>query len=284
MSSPVPCTPCCTTPQVTNIPGAPGVNGVGLAGTNGVNAYTLTTADFVVPITGNNVTIAVLSTAFMVIGQVLIIGQGAGAALANPGPMTGQVVTIPGASSVQVKALGYAGDVVAGTTIGTGTNLGTAVVSPSGLQTASPIGIANGGTGQTTAQAAANALGSRYRLLTSLIGANFNSTGDQAMTGLPNKWVVRRIIVTNASADLSAATIPLGGVYTAPAKGGTAIVAAGQSYAPLSTAAKWMDLTLAAAVLTGTDILTATTIYLSLSTAHGAAATADVYVFGEDLT
>lgn len=283
MPSPVPCTPCCTTPQVTNIPGAPGLNGVGLAGANGVNAYTLTTADFVVPVTGNNVTITVLSTAFMVIGQVLIIGKG-GAALANPGPMTSQVVTIPGATSVQVKALGYVGDVIAGTTIGTGTNLGGAVVSPSGLQTASPIGIANGGTGQITAAAAAKALFARYRLLASIIGADFNSTGDQAMGGLPAKYIARRIVVTNASVDLSAATVPAGGIYTAAAKGGTAIVAAAQLYSALTTANKWLDLTIAAAALSGTDILIAATLYLSLTTAHGAAATADVYVFGEDLS
>ncbi len=279
MPSTTSCTPCCATPQVTNIPGPEG--SAGSDGSNGISAFTLTTADFVVPAVNSTVTVLVGSSLWAVIGMIVIAGQGAGAALAGPGPSTFLVTAIPGLSSLTLKYLGYSGDVAptGGNTISAG-----AVITANGGSLTTPISIANGGTGQITAALAANAFGARYRMLGRIIGANMNSTADQAITGLPSKWIPRRFFAQNASADLSAATIPLGGIYTAAGKGGTAIVAATQSYVALSTAAKWVDLTLAAAVLTTTDVLTATTVYFSLSTAHGSAATADVWLFGEDLT
>ncbi len=282
MSSPVPCTPnCCTTPQVVNVPGAQGLPGAPCVPcVNGVNAFTLTTADFVVPVTGNNVTVAVVNTAWMVIGQVLIIGQG-GTVIADPGPMNGQIVSIPSSTSVQVKALGYPGDVASGTTIGTGTNAGGAVVGPAGLQIASPVGIANGGTGQVTAAAAARALTARDRLLGSIIGANFNVTTDQAIPVASAKYIPTLIYAVNASVNLTTAA---GGIYTALAKGGTVIVPAAQVYTALTTATKWKALTIDT---TGggptTDVVVAATLYLSLTTGQGAPATADVYIFGQDL-
>ena len=62
-------------------------------------------------------------------------------------------------------------------------------------------------------------------LLGKLIGANMNSTADQQITMFsnPSKFILRRIVVTNASISLSTAA---GGVYTAASKGGTAVVAA----------------------------------------------------------
>lgn len=282
MSAATPCVPCCSTPQSVNIPGLEGLPGTN--GLNGQSAFTITLGDILIPaVVGNNVVAPVLvgSTNWMVVGQILIIGQGPGAALVNPGPATFQVVAITNPTTLTLKYLGYPGDAGVGLLISTG-----AYVSPAGVQSstvANPLPVANGGTGQTTAASAARALTSRFRMIGSIIGANFNSTADQAIAGLPSLWIPRRIVVTNASADLSAATIPLGGFYTGAAKTGTAIVAAGQSYSPLSTSAKWMDLTLAAAVLSGTDAMTVTTIYFSLSTAHGGAATADIYVFADDL-
>lgn len=121
----------------------------------------------------------------------------------------------------------------------------------------------------------------RYGLLGSLTGANFNITTDQAITiqsGI-TRYVIRRIMVEAASISLTTAA---GGLYTNAAKAGTIIVAAGQVYTALTTSAKWVDLTLTAVI--GTDVLTATTVYLSLTTAQGAAATANVWLFGENLT
>lgn len=112
-----------------------------------------------------------------------------------------------------------------------------------------------------------------------LIGADFNSTGDQAiaLAGV-GRWALRKIVVCNASISLTTAA---GGLYTATSKGGVAIVAASQAYTALTNANKYLDLTLTATP--GTDVLTVNTIYLSLTTAQGAAATADVFLFGDPL-
>lgn len=115
-------------------------------------------------------------------------------------------------------------------------------------------------------------------VLASKLGANMNITTDQAIVMPAGRWVVRKIVVDNASISLTTAA---GGIYTAASKGGTAIVAAAQVYSALTASDKFLDLTLAAAM--ATDILTATTIYFSLTTAQGAAATADIFIIGDRL-
>lgn len=107
------------------------------------------------------------------------------------------------------------------------------------------------------------------------IGANMNVTTDQAIpiTRIGSKsFRITRIYVTNASISLTTAA---GGVYPTTSKGGTAIVAAAQAYSALTAAAVGLDLTIAAV-----RTLAVNNVYLSLTTAQGAAATADVYVFG----
>jgi hypothetical protein len=120
-------------------------------------------------------------------------------------------------------------------------------------------------------------------LLGQLISANMNSTADQQIVvfSAPAKYIIRRIVVTNASVSLSTAA---GGVYPQASKGGTAIVAAGQAYSGLTASTKFIDLTIASGYTSGGDILTAKSIFLSLTTAQGTAATADVYVFGDIVT
>lgn len=120
-------------------------------------------------------------------------------------------------------------------------------------------------------------------LLGQLISANMNSTADQQITifSAPAKYIIRRIVVTNASVSLSTAA---GGVFPQASKGGTAIVAAGQVYSGLSGSAKFIDLTITSSYTSSGDVLTATNIFLSLATAQGTAATADVYVFGDIVT
>jgi hypothetical protein len=122
-------------------------------------------------------------------------------------------------------------------------------------------------------------MGTSDVLLGSLIGANMNVTTDQAVA-LPYlpagvKWQPRRITVRNASISLTTAA---GGVYDAASKGGNAIVAAAQAYSALTAAAKSLDLTLALNIV---EAATVSQLYLALTTAQGAAATADVYVYGE---
>lgn len=112
-----------------------------------------------------------------------------------------------------------------------------------------------------------------------LIGADMNSTADQAIPlhlyGA-TKYIIEKIVVTNASANL---TLAAGGVYSAASKGGTAIVAAIQVYSALTGSSKFVPLTLA----TLTDVLTGATIYFALTTAQGSASTADIYVYGRVL-
>ena len=120
-------------------------------------------------------------------------------------------------------------------------------------------------------------------LLGKLIGANMNSTADQQITMLdnPSKFILRRIVVTNASISLSTAA---GGVYTAVSKGGTAVVAAAQAYSSLTTSALFLDLTLSTTSSASTTVKSSIpNLYLSLTTGQGAAATADVYVYGDIL-
>jgi len=108
------------------------------------------------------------------------------------------------------------------------------------------------------------------------LGVNMNITTDQAISISGAKYVIRKVVVCNASINL---TIAAGGVYTATSKGGFAVVAATQVYSALSAAARFVDLTLAAA----TDTRTEATLYLSLTTGQGAAATADIYIVGDVL-
>lgn len=120
-------------------------------------------------------------------------------------------------------------------------------------------------------------------LLGQLIGANMNSTSDQQIVifSAPAKYIIRRIVATNASISLTTA---VGGIYPAVSKGGTAIVANTQVYSGLSASGKFVDLTVASGYTSGGDVLTVKSIYLSLTTPQGAAATADIYVYGDIVT
>ena len=127
-------------------------------------------------------------------------------------------------------------------------------------------------------------------VLATLLSADMNSILDQAIT-LPatiTAFQLTGIVICNASLSLTTA---VGGFYPTTAKGGTAIVAAGQVYSSLTTAAKLLSATLAAGVSTtrysSANLAvpnTALTLYFSLTTAQGAAATADIYILGNDLS
>lgn len=130
---------------------------------------------------------------------------------------------------------------------------------------------------------AADALtGAGESLLFSKTAANLNSTADQVLTAIgtiPSKYQVTKIVVTNASVNLGA-LLMVGGIYTAAAKAGIAVVANSQVYTSLTGATLILELTIAAA---GQAALTAALLYLSLTIAAGSAATADIYVFGRPL-
>ncbi len=111
-----PCAPsCCTEIQSVAVPGPEGPDGSD--GANGVNAYSIVTADFVVPPIGSDVTVSLDNGIWMVQGQYVVFD----------GPATFQVVSVNSATSITLTFLGDPGDVTAGSTITTGMG-----VSPAG--------------------------------------------------------------------------------------------------------------------------------------------------------
>jgi hypothetical protein len=117
----------------------------------------------------------------------------------------------------------------------------------------------------------------RYKLT----GANFNSTTDQAITitmptGVTN-YRLNGIFVSNPSTSLTTA---VGGFYTGATKTGIAVVAASQAYSGLTTNTVGSSGSLLNLTITNgtTAIYNSTTLYLSLTTPQGSAATADVTV------
>lgn len=116
MSFPLDCA--CTPPTIT-----PPVN---TQGTAGVNAYSILAAQITIPTLNNTVTITVDSTLWMVVGQYVLIGQGASnPGLVNPGPGLFLITAIGSTTSFTGRWLGGPGDVAAGAFIDTG-----ATVSP----------------------------------------------------------------------------------------------------------------------------------------------------------
>jgi hypothetical protein len=114
------------------------------------------------------------------------------------------------------------------------------------------------------------------RLLASYQGVNVNQTGD---TVLPisntSNYSVSNVIFTNASTSLTTA---LAGVFTAPAAGGTAIVANAALSALTGSTVVSQRTVAATAAQAGQNL------YVNVGTAQGAAATMDVFVYGYDLS
>ena len=115
------------------------------------------------------------------------------------------------------------------------------------------------------------------RLLASAKGVNLNQVGDTVAQILNNsgRYSVQSVIVTNASVDLTTAQLA---VYTGAGATGTAIKSA-YALTGNSTAAKTV-----VTAATSTDAVSGTPLYIRCTTAQGAAATADVFIYGYDLT
>lgn len=115
------------------------------------------------------------------------------------------------------------------------------------------------------------------RLLASAQGVNLNSVAD-TVANIINRIgniSVQSIIVANASVDLDTAELA---VYTGPGATGTAIKTA---YALSGNSASDKVVVTAA---TDTDAFTVDQLYIRCTTVQGAAATADVFIYGYDLT
>lgn len=115
----------------------------------------------------------------------------------------------------------------------------------------------------------------QQQLLFVLPSADMTLTTDQAFTKLftGTNWIPTSIIARWTSGAFGTACA--GGVYTAAAKGGSAIVAAGQSYAALTGSGTIVS---AAIALTG-NYFTATPI-LSLTTGNTGALSAKWFIYG----
>ena len=114
------------------------------------------------------------------------------------------------------------------------------------------------------------------RLIASAQGVNLNAVADTVATILVAGSVsVQSIIVTNASVNLTTAQLA---VYTGPGATGTAVKTA---YALTGNSAPTKVVVTAA---TSTDAVSGTPLYIRNTTAQGADATADVFIYGYDLT
>lgn len=149
------CSPCDSQIAPVVIPGIQGIQGTaGTNGTNGQNAFATTTAQFTTPadlVTTS--TVSVTSSVWMVVGETVILGQGPGAILANPGPATYLVTAIASPNTFTGHLINVADE---NKVISAG-----AVVSPTGSNAniPVPITIAGGGTNAITKAAAQTNLG-----------------------------------------------------------------------------------------------------------------------------
>ena len=140
--------------------------------------------------------------------------------------------------------------------------------------------MANPGPASTVANHPQN-LGTNQalRLLASYQSVNLAATGDTVLPVLnTSRYSVSNVIVTNASTDLSASTVPLAGVFPAPGASGTAIV----SNASLS--ALTGSTVVSQRTINSTAAQTTQNLYFNVGTAASYAATVDVFVYGYDLT
>lgn len=133
-----------------------------------------------------------------------------------------------------------------------------------------------------SAAAARLTLGVRYGLLGQAIALDMNAAG--APVDLPSiginssKYIVDRVLATDASISLTTATLGLFG----SAGGGVPVICADQALSALTGPTKQKALTISAAG--STDIITSATLVPRLGTAQGAAATINLWVFGYDLS
>lgn len=144
------CSPCNTTLPPVNIPGTRGPEGAnGINGTNGQSVNTNTTAQFTssADLTTPMI-VSVASSLQMVVGQTLIVGQGPGATLTHPGPVTILVTAVASPNT-------FTGHLVNATDENVIVSSG-ASVTPTGsnASVAFPITLAQGGTNATGGTAA----------------------------------------------------------------------------------------------------------------------------------
>jgi hypothetical protein len=117
------------------------------------------------------------------------------------------------------------------------------------------------------------------RLLASAQSVSLAVTGDTVLPILnTGRYSVSNVVVTNASTDLSASTVPFAGVFPAPGASGTAIVSNATLNALTSSSV------VSQRTINSTAAQTGQNVYFNVGTAASYAATVDVFVYGYDLT
>lgn len=137
--------------------------------------------------------------------------------------------------------------------------------------------MANPGAATTVTNHPSNlASNQALRLIASAQSVNMNAVADTIAPILVAGSVsVQSIIVANASTSLTTAQIA---VYTGAGATGTTVKSA-YAVSGNTSAAK-----VVVTAATSTDAVTSTPLYIRCTTAQGAAATADVFIYGYDLT
>lgn len=138
--------------------------------------------------------------------------------------------------------------------------------------------MANPGPASSTTNHPSNlATNQALRLLASAQAVNLNAVGDTVAKLINDSGFVsvQSIIVANASIDLTTAQLA---VYTGPGATGTAIKTA-YALSGNSSSAK-----VVVTAATSTDAIDVSELYIRCTTAQGAAATANVFIYGYDLT
>jgi hypothetical protein len=137
--------------------------------------------------------------------------------------------------------------------------------------------MANPGAATTVTNHPSNlATNQALRLIASAQGVNMNLVADTiAPILVAGNVSVQSIIVANASTSLTTAQLA---VYTGPGATGTAVKSAYALSGNNSTTA------VVVTAATSTNSITSTPLYIRNTTVQGAAATADVFIYGYDLT
>jgi hypothetical protein len=137
--------------------------------------------------------------------------------------------------------------------------------------------MANPGAATTVSNHPSNlATNQALRLIASAQGVNLNAVADTIAPILGAGNVsVQSIIVANASISLTTAQLA---VYTGPGATGTAVKSAYALSGNNSTTA------VVVTAATSTNSIAGSPLYIRCTTAQGAAATADVFIYGYDLS
>lgn len=155
MSQATDCNCACPTPEIVTVPGVEGDAGIpGVDGSNGISAFTITTEPEDVNAPLDSITFDVAQSDSFAIGQYIFISDGTDWG-------TFVITAIGTSTSITATFQNVSGDTATPFNLASG-----AKVTPAGSPPASPLAVANGGTGASTVQTALTNLGLGFTPLT----------------------------------------------------------------------------------------------------------------------